>query len=132
MKQIIFILIVISVFSCKKDENTECKNISYNTPFVAVVGQKYCIDESNSITIDTVENQLCPCNVLCTWEGEFIFVMKVKASGKEYKHEFGSSIKTPDNQLFDDFKIKFLSITPNECDVNNQNDFKVELKVEKN
>jgi hypothetical protein len=132
MKQLIFFLIILSVVSCKKEENTECTAIKYNTPFIASVGQKYCLDETNFVVIDEVDNKLCPCNADCIWEGEFILKMKVLSSGKEYIYEFGSSVQTPDIQPFDDFNIKFLSITPNECDVNIQKNFKVQLKIEKN
>ncbi|MBK8628077.1 MAG: hypothetical protein IPN86_21700 [Saprospiraceae bacterium] len=132
MKQIIFLLIIATAISCKKDENTECNSISYNTTISALVGQKYCIDDANYLIIDAIDNQLCPCNADCFWEGEFILKMKVAATGKEYTYEFGSSEKTPDIQPFDDFKIRFISITPNECDVNNQKNFMVELKIEKN
>lgn len=75
----------------QKDENTECNSISYNTTISALVGQKYCIDDANYLIIDAIDNQLCPCNADCFWEGEFILKMKVAATGKEYTYEFGSS-----------------------------------------
>jgi hypothetical protein len=131
MKQIIFLLIFVFALSCKKDEVSDCTAISYDTPFIASVGQKYCIDETNYVLINEVHNQLCPCNADCIWEGEFILKMDVLASGKEFTYQFGTSSKTIDIQPFNDFLITFISITPDECDVNIQKNFKVQLKIEK-
>jgi len=55
----------------------------------------------------------------------------VTADGKSYEYSFGSSEKTIDEEPFDFFKLKFLSITPNSCDSDVQKDFRLGFILEK-
>lgn len=131
MRYLIFGFMLLSVFSCSKDETSQCLQITYNKSFIASVGTQYCIDEKNYIVIDSVDNQLCPCFFDCIWEGEFILKMNVFADGKGYIYDLGTSSNTPDIQPFDDFKIGFVAISPNECGAFTQEKFKVELILKK-
>jgi len=131
MKQILLILSVITLFACSREEQNGCENISYNTSFIATVGQKYCLDDNNYIMIDSVFNELCPCNAICIWEGEFILKLKVMADTKEHNFKIGSSENTPDPHPFGEYKVKFLSITPDKCDSEIQKDFRVGLVIKK-
>jgi len=57
--------------------------------------------------------------------------MNVFADGKGYIYDLGTSSNTPDVQPFDDYKIEFIAITPDECDAFTQEKFKVELILKK-
>ena len=130
MRVLFFLALLISLASCSKN-SSDCTSIEYNKAFIAQVGEQYCVDDKNTITIDKVENQLCPCNADCLWEGEFILHVSVNADGTLYKYSFGTSEKTIDNEPFNYFKLKFLSITPESCDNEIQKDFRVRLVLEK-
>lgn len=131
MKYLIIVFTFVVFFSCKKDENTECTKINYNQAFTASVGTTYCIDENNSIVIDSVANQLCPCNVVCVWEGEYSLRLSVTADGKNYQYNLGTSLMTPDVQPFNDFTIEFLSISPFKCEADIQSNYRVEMKLKR-
>ena len=30
----------------------------------------FCLPDGSQVTIDAIENSICPCNALCVWEGE--------------------------------------------------------------
>lgn len=117
--------------ACDKTDSN-CTSIEYNKSFTAEVGERYCVDDNNYITIDKIENQLCPCNADCVWEGEFILHLSVTADGVSHTYTFGSSAQSIDVQHFDFFKVKFLSITPDACDSEVQKDFRVGFVLEKN
>ena len=127
----LFLLALLSVLTSCTKNNSDCTSIEYNKAFIAEVGEQYCVDDKNYVRIDKVDNQLCPCNADCIWEGEFIVNMSVTADGKSYEYSFGSSEKTIDEEPFDFFKLKFLSITPNSCDSDVQKDFRVGFILEK-
>lgn len=130
MKASIFLVFLSLLISCSKNDSS-CTSIDYDKSFIAEVSEVYCIDEKNTIKIDSIENQLCPCNADCVWEGEFIIHMSVIADGVAHSYSFGSSAQTIDIQPFDSFKVKFLSITPDACDSEVQKDFRVGLVLEK-
>ena len=127
----VLLVIIIANLGCNKQEANNCINIQYDKNFVAEVGKQYCLDQDNYIFIKEVKNSLCPCNADCFWAGEFILTMCVLANGKLFDYEFGTSDTTPDLPLFDDFKINFVSITPNSCDSNVQKDYRVTLVLKK-
>jgi hypothetical protein len=131
MKHLIFALLIIGAFSCKKEENIECEKISYDTSFTAVVGQEYCVDDANYVVIDSVVNQLCPCNADCFWEGEFILKMSGMASNNDFKYDLHTSSLIVDVQPFNDFIIQFESLSPDTCSAFTQKDFRVRLMLEK-
>lgn len=131
MKYLIFTTVIILIFSCTKATNSDCETIRFNDKFQAKVGEKYCVNDSNSLTIKSIDNQLCPCNADCIWEGEFILDLEIIAEGKQYSYQLGTSSFTPDIQPFEDFKVKFLDISPDTCDFDIQKDFRVDLLLEK-
>ncbi len=131
MRYLIFAFMLLSIVSCSKDETSQCLQITYNKSFIASVGKQYCIDEKNYIVIDSVDNQLCPCGVTCIWEGEFILKMNVFADGKGYIYDLHTYPNSIYIQPFDDYKIGFIAITPDECDAFTQEKFKVELILKK-
>lgn len=131
MKYLILAAIFTSVFSCSKGTNNDCQSIEFNNKFEAKVGVKYCVDDDNSLTIKSIDNQLCPCNADCIWEGEYILDLAIVAKGKQYSYQLGTSNATPDIRPFEDFKVIFLAISPDTCDFEIQKDFKVDLVLEK-
>ena len=130
MKASIFLVFLTLLISCSKSDSS-CTSIDYNKSFIAEVGETYCIDEKNTIKIDSILNGLCPCDAICIWEGEFIVYLSVKADGVSHSYNFGSSETTIDIQPFDAYKVKFQSITPDACDSQIQKDFRVGLVLEK-
>ncbi len=130
MKASIFLVFLTILISCNKNDSS-CTSIDYDKSFIAEVGEVYCIDNDNTIRIDSIENQVCPCLAQCVWEGEFIIHMSVTADGVAHTYSFGSAPETIDIQPFDFFKLKFLSITPNGCNSNIQEDFRVGFFLEK-
>ncbi|MBK9735442.1 MAG: hypothetical protein IPO92_10900 [Saprospiraceae bacterium] len=131
MKMYVLLVIMSVALGCNKQEANNCIDIQYNKNFVAEVGKQYCLDQDNYIFIKEVQNSLCPCDVECFWEGEYILKMSVLANGKLFDYDFGTSNSTPDLPLFDNFKINFVSITPNSCDSNVQKDYRVTLVLKK-
>jgi hypothetical protein len=130
MKASIYLVFLTLMISCNKNDSS-CNSIDYNKSFIAEVGQVYCVDDKNTIKIDSIQNQLCPCNADCIWEGEFILHMSVTADAVSHSYSFGSSKTTIDIQPFDSYRVKFLSVTPNACDSEVQKDFRVGLVLEK-
>lgn len=64
----LFLLIVlISSQSCSKTAN--CTEVEYNTAFTIMADQTYCLPGGAEITIHSINNDFCPCFVLCDWEG---------------------------------------------------------------
>mgnify|MGYP003591800663 CR=1 FL=1 len=131
MKYVILTVVIISMFSCSKGSNNNCQTINFNDKFQAKVGEKYCVNDENSMTIKSIDNQLCPCFADCFWEGEFILDLEIIAEGKQYSYQLGTSSATPDIQPFEDFKVKFLKISPDTCDFEIQKDFRVDLVLER-
>jgi hypothetical protein len=119
------------MFSCSKGSNNNCQTINFNDKFQAKVGEKYCVNDENSMTIKSIDNQLCPCNADCIWEGEYILDLEIIAEGKQYSYQLGTSNATPDVQPIENFKVKFLSISPDTCDFEIQKDFRVDLVLER-
>ncbi|MBC7884501.1 MAG: hypothetical protein H7X99_03455 [Saprospiraceae bacterium] len=130
MKNCMWFILLLSIFACNKEDVT-CTDINYNKAFTAEVDKKYCIDDENFILITNIENALCPCDVVCIWEGEFLIHMTVSADGTLHEYILGSSGQIPRTPTFDSFRIKFLSITPDACDSGVQKDYRVGLEIEK-
>jgi hypothetical protein len=132
MKQLFSIFcIVFYLSSCSDKSFEECVDVSLEKPFIAVVGKSYCLDEENYLKIDSIDNQLCPCNVVCVWEGEMYIHFSGKSAGKEFLYKFGTSPHTPDSLKLRDHFIKLKSITPEICDFEIQDQFKLVLVAER-
>lgn len=131
MKYIVFIIAFITVVSCHNDDLNECTKVEFNNSFITKVGKKYCINDTDYLLIRSIDNQLCPCDALCIWEGEFIINMKVVIDSIEHIFDFGSSRGTVGKLPFHDFNMIYESITPHKCDAFTQEDFRVIFKLEK-
>lgn len=113
MKRVfIFLTVVLVLNACSRTKETACTEIAFNTEFSAVVGQTYCLDDDNQFTITEIRNELCPCNIQCFWEGQYILVLDAVADGKSFKTQKGSSRNVPSILPFDEYDFKILEVLP--------------------
>lgn len=85
MKHIWLILILVStsilIFSCNKHEDQSklsCIDVEYDLFFTIEDGKTYCFPDNNTISISSLANEYCPCNVVCVWEGQMMMNYEVE------------------------------------------------------
>lgn len=97
-KYIILIALTISIISCGK--NDDCIDVAYDTAFTIEAGESYCFSDDMSITIENLDNQFCPCNAVCVWEGQMEVEMTITIDGEEYDYiHYGAAVVGDSIQL---------------------------------
>jgi len=87
IRQITFticLLSFISFLSCSKQD--DCQVINFDQLFQFQEGDIFCLGTDIEIQIKTVEDQRCPCEVVCVWEGEFIYELIITSNSEEEKY----------------------------------------------
>ena len=82
--------------SCNK-ESSSCTDIEDGVAFEFKEGDVFCINDYD-ITITQVMDERCPCDVVCIWEGEFLFILDILHEDDEtiqYTHHAESLITQP-------------------------------------
>ena len=106
---IIFALTGLIISSCSK---SDCKDGFDTTNFS--LNKEYCLNEDESITIDSLLESRCPTNVECVWEGQVNLYISIKTNNASHQHEI--IFKNDDNiQTYNDisgYSLSIESITP--------------------
>ncbi len=72
---------ILSMNSCSKSD--DCTEVQINEVFEFQQSDLICLDSNTEIEIKSINDQRCPCNVQCVWEGEFIFELIIKKNQEE-------------------------------------------------
>lgn len=85
--------------SCSKEE-PNCEDISYNQEFVFKNEDVFCLPDGIELTISNIEDARCPCDVICVWEGEFLFELSITDGQNTEVYILHEKIENEDLQLF--------------------------------
>jgi len=62
------LLLTLIIISCTKIG--DCTEVSYNTPFTIIAEETYCLPDGAELLIKSLNNEFCPCEAVCIWEGQ--------------------------------------------------------------
>ena len=94
IRQIAFTICLISLIiflSCNKQE--DCQVIDIDQLFQFQEGDIFCLGTDIEIQIKTVDDQRCPCDVVCVWEGEFVYELIITSNSEEEKYSLNEKIE---------------------------------------
>ena len=120
MKNILIIASAIMIIACSKSNN--CTSVQYKEVFVAQTDNTYYFNDGNELTVDSLVNAYCPCNVTCFWEGEAEVHMTWNINGEAYSfvHHSSDNIEDETDAIPLDFIIESDNVVFEvPCDNNN-------------
>lgn len=89
MKKLLFYFILVALFtSCVKEESVHrnCISAEYNKVFEFKLSEEVCFPDGNTIVLENIEHQLCPCEMVCAWEGD-LYITLTGYIGSESKEK---------------------------------------------
>ena len=89
-KFLIALFAILTFLSCDKS-NLECNDIDYGKLFIVEANNIYCLPDGNYLEVKELDNQFCPYNFACLWEGEMIMYFSLNFDGQEVDSYIGSS-----------------------------------------
>lgn len=125
---IIFALTGLVVSSCSK---SDCADGFDTTNFS--LNKEYCLNENESIIIDSLLESRCPANVECVWAGQVNLFITIKINNASHQHEI--IYKNEENvQIFNDISGYTLSIEaitpyPVTSNDNTPEEYTVKMKI---
>ena len=78
------LFLFINLASCSKSD--DCVEIQFDQLFQFQEGDLFCIGTELEIEISKIDDQRCPCDVVCVWEGEFVYEIKIKSLENEEEY----------------------------------------------
>lgn len=94
------LVLCLSISSCSKNEaELDCIPIGYNQVFNLMIDKIYCLPDGNEITAKTINNEYCPCNAICIWQGEANLDMVYNINGIEESYLFHGETHLNDTTL---------------------------------
>jgi hypothetical protein len=114
MKYIIFTIAAILLFSCQKEPiskvQIDCIEVEYNASFTVFLDDEICLPDGSSFTIKKINDEFCPCDALCKWEGELkVIVETTNLEGEKSTFAFGSATYQLRPFLFENTYIEAFS-----------------------
>lgn len=114
MKYTFIFLFIVSMLSCGKEQN--CEEIIYSEIFTAQEKIDYCFADGNTFTITEVNDNLCPCNTLCTHPGYVSMNVELILDGETFTGEMSVdpnlNITINEPSLSDNYKILLMEQEP--------------------
>ncbi len=127
---ILLIGLILTAIGCCKKECDEALTISNFK-----VGTIYCLDDNQSISIDSIQDSRCPLGVLCIWPGQTQLNMKFYDNGIGTSFDIvvpnDDSIFVVKNKFGYDYSIKSISPYPMTNVEEKQSDYVVEMRISK-
>jgi len=94
MKNLLVLLALTGFFACSSpQESADCIETDYGIDFTAEAENIYCFSDDLMIEIVSLENALCPCNVLCDWDGEIIVHMNIIRGDQIKEYDYHSVLQ---------------------------------------
>ena len=78
------LLMLISLISCGKSDN--CTDIELDSLFQFQEGDSFCLPTGIEFEVVKFDDQRCPCDAVCIWEGEFVFEILIRSNGFEEEY----------------------------------------------
>ncbi len=75
MKKLCFLLSLLLFIACSK--SNECTEINDGEEFVLEPGDRICLPEGEELVINSMENQLCPCEAICVSPGQILISYEI-------------------------------------------------------
>jgi len=88
LNSLLILALSVTIISCSKKD--DCIEVQYNTSFKVESGESYCFPDDMSITIESLDNEFCPCDVGCVWEGQMEVEMMITIDGEDYEYTYYS------------------------------------------
>lgn len=73
--KLLVLLLGLALVSCSDGDEKTCTDVTYSTEFTVASGSSYCFPDGIELAITTLNNEFCPCNVECIWEGQMTIDM---------------------------------------------------------
>jgi len=64
---------------------TACKEVDYGDVFEMELNEAVCFPDGNEMILKVVEDQFCPCEAVCIWQGELVIILEATESNGEKK-----------------------------------------------
>ena len=77
MKYTFICIAFLSFLSCSSDIEEDCKEVDYGEEFLLRKDNTVCFNDGNSITLQLIESEICPCNAMCLWEGQVKVLLEI-------------------------------------------------------
>jgi hypothetical protein len=140
MKALVLFLSMILITSCDKENTSkaECIIADYNTKITAQQGNTFCFPDGKEMSIIDIQDNRCPCKVICFWEGYINIKSQVtEQNGNKIILNFSTEAinKLPNFKVdsLPNFKPSLVSfnLKDNNCESNPAEDFIIEVSVSK-
>lgn len=91
--RIIIFSCLLAFMSCSKSDS--CTEVSYSEAFKIEADESYCFDDGTELQIRSINNEFCPCEAVCIWEGQMTVDMTWTFPGQdplEFIHNGASTV----------------------------------------
>ncbi len=93
---VIFALLLALILISCSDESPVCTEKAYGEAFPILAGESYCFEDDTELNVVSLNNEFCPCNMQCFWEGQMTINMEWAMSDGtviEYLHNTAEQIE---------------------------------------
>lgn len=75
--KLLSLFLICALVSCSDGDGDakNCTDVAYSTEFTIEPGSSYCFSDGVELSITSLNNEFCPCNVECIWEGQMTIDM---------------------------------------------------------
>ena len=89
MRYLYTLLMALILLSCSENEAEKgCREVEYDKVFEMKVSDEVCFPDGNTILLEKIEHQLCPCDVVCVWEGDLFITFSTTVDGETKEKSF--------------------------------------------
>jgi len=67
--------------------------ITSGSSFEFKESDRFCVGQDLEFGIEQIIDQRCPCDVVCIWEGEFVFYLRIIQSGDDYLYQWHEKLE---------------------------------------
>lgn len=97
------------MISCQKEEtkrdNRDCQDVAYESEFEIKLKEEACFPDGNSLVVEDIQHQFCPCGAICFWAGDLFIILNTE-SGEEVKEKnFYPALLFGDRSIFNNHEI---------------------------
>ena len=98
----LFLTLALIFTACSDDSDGQdgnCKEVEYNDQFEIKPDFCYLFDDGVELRISALNNEFCPCDVICVWEGQLKIDMEWIFGGDEiltYTYNAGGGVMSND------------------------------------
>ncbi len=111
LKYLFIISFALSILTSCGDPDSEslmCTEVDYDTAFSIQADNSYCFPDGVVLSVTALNNEFCPCDAICFWEGQMTIDMQWDFPGEElldYRYQAAPTAQAQNEPLPDGTEI---------------------------